>query len=54
MSFIGKLVGYFINEALVKALANNRGFQRFAVRTDSFIRVGPSRRSFSVPLCAGL
>lgn len=38
MSFIGKLVGYFVNELIVKTLANSKSFQRFAVRSDSFIK----------------
>ena len=38
MSFIGKLVGYFMNELIVKTLANSKSFQRFAIRSDSFIK----------------
>ena len=38
MSFIGKLIGYFVNELIVKTLANSKGFQRFAVRSDNFVQ----------------
>ncbi len=38
MSFIGKLVSYFVNEIVVRTLANNKSFQRFAVKTDTFIK----------------
>jgi len=38
MSFIGKIVGYFVNEIVVKVLANNKSFQRFAVKTDHHIK----------------
>ncbi|GAB9469766.1 hypothetical protein Gpo141_00007034 [Globisporangium polare] len=33
MSFIQRLVSYVVNDVAVKALANNRAFQRFALRT---------------------
>jgi hypothetical protein len=34
----GKLVAHFMNEVIVKTLANSRWFQRFALRTDTFIQ----------------
>lgn len=34
----GKLVAHFLNEVIVKTLANSRTFQRFALRTDTFIQ----------------
>eukprot|EP01036_Dinobryon_divergens_P045230 gene45230-60409_t len=36
-AFIGKIISYFASEALVKTLANNRAFQRFALTTDTFL-----------------
>lgn len=33
MSFIQRLVSYVINDVAVKALANSRAFQRFALKT---------------------
>ena len=38
MSFIGKLISHFLNEIIVRTLANNKSFQRFAVKTDSVIK----------------
>lgn len=43
MSFIGKIVGYFVNEIVVKVLANNKSFQRFAVKTDHHIKSGKEK-----------
>jgi hypothetical protein len=34
----GKLVAHFLNEVIVKTLANSRAFQRFALKTDTFIQ----------------
>ncbi|TMW55612.1 hypothetical protein Poli38472_010494 [Pythium oligandrum] len=33
MSFFQRLVSYVVNDVAVKALANNRAFQRFALKT---------------------
>ncbi|CCI50724.1 unnamed protein product [Albugo candida] len=33
MSFLQRFVSYFINDVAVKALANNRAFQQFALKT---------------------
>ena len=38
MSFIGKLISHFLNEIIVRTLANSKSFQRFAVKTDSVIK----------------
>ena len=35
--FFAKLVQYFASEVMVKALANSKVFQRFAVKTDAFL-----------------
>jgi di/tripeptidase len=43
MSFIGKIVGYFVNEIVVKVLANNKTFQRFAVKTDHHIKTSAEK-----------
>ena len=32
-----KIIGYFLNEVIVKTLANSKSFQRFALKMDSFI-----------------
>lgn len=32
-NIFGRVLQYLVNDALVKALANNRAFQRFAVRS---------------------
>ena len=32
-----KLIGYFLNEFIVKTLANNKSFQRFALKIDAFV-----------------
>ena len=36
--FFGKVMSWIVNEAVVKALANNKTFQRFALKTDTFAR----------------
>lgn len=33
MSFFQRLVSYVVNDVAVKALSNNRAFQRFALKT---------------------
>lgn len=38
----GRIVAQFMNEVLVKALANSKTFQRFALRTDGFIQAQKS------------
>ena len=40
MSFFAKIIGFFLNDALVKGLANNRLFQRFALKTDAMKNAG--------------
>ena len=35
--FVGKIFSYFANEILIKTLAENRSFQRFALKIDSFL-----------------
>ena len=35
--FMGKVFSYIANEIIVKTLANNKGFQRFALKLDSFV-----------------
>ena len=35
--FLAKIVTFFVNEHLVKALAKNRAFQQVVVRIDSFL-----------------
>mmetsp|Transcript_9803 Transcript_9803/g.9895 ORF Transcript_9803/g.9895 Transcript_9803/m.9895 type:complete len:98 (-) Transcript_9803:259-552(-) len=37
-AFFSRILQLFAGDALIKALANNRSFQRFAVSTDSFIK----------------
>ena len=34
---MGKVFSYIANELIVKTLANNKSFQRFAVKIDSFV-----------------
>ncbi|XP_039142579.1 uncharacterized protein LOC120279956 [Dioscorea cayenensis subsp. rotundata] len=36
-NFLGRVIGYFVNEIVVEGLANNPAFQRFAVRTSKAI-----------------
>lgn len=36
--FISRIVTHFVTEHLVGALARNKGFQRMAVRIDSFLQ----------------
>ncbi|OAY84066.1 uncharacterized protein LOC109710533 [Ananas comosus] len=36
-NFLGRVVGYLVNEIVVEGLANNRAFQRFAVRTSKLV-----------------
>ncbi|KAH7658905.1 hypothetical protein IHE45_17G120200 [Dioscorea alata] len=36
-NFLGRVIGYFVNEIVVEGLANNPTFQRFAVRTSKAI-----------------
>lgn len=36
--FLGKVMSWVVNEVVVKTLANNKSFQRFALRTDTFAR----------------
>lgn len=38
MSFANRLFSYVFNELMVNALANSRTFQRFAVRSDAFMK----------------
>ena len=38
MGFVSRLVNYVVNELLVDALANNKSFQRFAVRSDALMK----------------
>jgi hypothetical protein len=35
--FVGKIFSWFANEILIKTLAENRSFQRFALKVDSFL-----------------
>ena len=35
--FMGKIFSWFANEILIKTLAENRSFQRFALKVDSFL-----------------
>lgn len=34
----GKMIAHFLNEVIVKALANSKTFQRFALKTDTYIQ----------------
>ncbi|CAD5194922.1 uncharacterized protein LOC103976619 [Musa acuminata AAA Group] len=36
-NFLGRVISYVVNEVVVEGLANNRAFQRFAVRTSKAI-----------------
>ncbi|URE28680.1 hypothetical protein MUK42_30167, partial [Musa troglodytarum] len=36
-NFLGRVISYVVNELVVEGLANNRAFQRFAVRTSKAI-----------------
>ena len=38
MSFVNRLFSYVFDELMVNALANSRTFQRFAVRSDAFVK----------------
>ena len=41
--FFGKIMTWIANEVVVKTLANNKTFQRFALRTDTFARENLSK-----------
>ncbi len=41
--FFGKILTWIANEVVVKTLANNKTFQRFALRTDTFARENYSK-----------
>ena len=41
--FFGKIMTWIANEVVVKTLANNKTFQRFALRTDTFARENMSK-----------
>ena len=38
MAFFQRVFNYIANELLVEGLANSRTFQRFAVRTNEFLK----------------
>jgi len=38
MSFFGRVLHWIANELIVKSLANNKRFQQFALKTDTFIQ----------------
>ncbi|KAJ3708151.1 hypothetical protein LUZ61_011856 [Rhynchospora tenuis] len=37
-NFLGRVMSYIVNEIVVEGLANNRAFQRFAVKTNKAIQ----------------
>ncbi|KAJ4798887.1 UvrABC system C protein [Rhynchospora pubera] len=37
-NFLGRVMSYIVNEIVVEGLANNRSFQRFAVKTNKTIQ----------------
>ncbi|KAG0461050.1 hypothetical protein HPP92_021347 [Vanilla planifolia] len=37
-NFLGRIIGYVVNELVVEGLANNPSFQRFAVRTSKTLQ----------------
>ncbi|PKU72210.1 hypothetical protein MA16_Dca006803 [Dendrobium catenatum] len=37
-NFLGRIIGYVVNELVVEGLANNPTFQRFAVRTSKTLQ----------------
>ncbi|KAI0524647.1 hypothetical protein KFK09_004024 [Dendrobium nobile] len=37
-NFVGRIIGYVVNELVVEGLANNPTFQRFAVRTSKTLQ----------------
>ncbi|PKA64595.1 hypothetical protein AXF42_Ash007341 [Apostasia shenzhenica] len=37
-NFLGRIIGYVVNELVVEGLANNPTFQRFAVRTSKSLQ----------------
>ena len=43
--FVQRVANYVANEIIIKGLAQNKAFQRFAVRTDSSIREAQKRGS---------
>ena len=45
MSFFGRVFHWIANEIIVKTLAENRSFQRFAMRTDDYLQNNVFRKS---------